>query len=100
VSTLVAIAFALGIVLSVVERFASATLKKFIPSASGLGISMVLPASMSATMALGALAGYVVRRRRKNAETGLVPAASGAIAGESLMGVLLAILSALGITGK
>ena len=95
--SLVVLAFALGIVLSLADRLAPAQVRKFVPSASGLGIAMVLPASMSATMCLGALIAYVLRLRYKNADARLIPAASGAIAGESLMGVLLAILMAVGL---
>jgi uncharacterized oligopeptide transporter (OPT) family protein len=97
---MVAIAFALGILLSLGDRLASAKVRQFVPSASGLGIAMVLPASMSATMCLGALIAFLVRRRYTNADARLIPAASGAIAGESLMGVLLAVLTALGIWPK
>jgi uncharacterized oligopeptide transporter (OPT) family protein len=56
-----------------------------------------LPASMSATMCLGALIAYLVRRRYKEASLSLVPAASGAIAGESLTGIGLALLTAFGL---
>jgi uncharacterized oligopeptide transporter (OPT) family protein len=98
--SLVVVAFALGIFLSLTDRLAPQQLSKFVPSASGLGIAMVLPASMSATMCLGALIAYVLRRRYHNADARIIPAASGAIAGESLMGVLLAILTAVGVWGR
>jgi len=100
VITLVGVAFALGGALSVLERFTPARWKRFVPSASGLGIALVLPASMSATMALGSLLGSLMRRRFTNADYRLIPAASGAIAGESLIGVFLAMLTALGLWGK
>lgn len=98
--SLVAIAFVLGILLSLGDRLASAKVRQFVPSASGLGIAMVLPASMSATMCLGALIAFLVRRRYTNADARLIPAASGAIAGESLMGVSLALLTAFGMWPK
>jgi uncharacterized oligopeptide transporter (OPT) family protein len=95
VVTLVVIAFVVGVLLSVAERIAPGWLKRYIPSPAGLGIAMVLPASMSFTMALGALIGHVLRHRYSDANAKLIPAASGAIAGESLVGVLIAVLTAL-----
>jgi uncharacterized oligopeptide transporter (OPT) family protein len=92
---LVVIAFGAGILLSVAERIAPERLKRYIPSPAGLGIAMVLPASMSVTMALGALIGHVLRHRNRDGNAKLIPAASGAIAGESLVGVLIAVLTAL-----
>jgi uncharacterized oligopeptide transporter (OPT) family protein len=97
---LVVLAFALGSLLALADRLAPTKLKQFVPSASGLGISLVLPASMSTTMCLGALVAFLVRRRYANADTRLIPAASGVIAGESLMGVLLAVLTAVGYWPK
>jgi uncharacterized oligopeptide transporter (OPT) family protein len=67
------------------------------PSAFGLGLGLVLYFSNSAAMFAGSLAAWIfARARHKAAEEFTVPVASGLIAGESLLGVLLAALAALG----
>lgn len=100
IAPLVLVAAAAGIVLTLLERVLPPKIRQFVPSATGLGLSLVLPASMSATMALGNLIGRVARRRGADADVRIIPAASGAIAGESLMGVLIALLTAMGIWGR
>ena len=76
--------------------------KKWVPSASGLGIAMVLPAWNSIMMCIGAgLAEWL--RRKKGEKAGdqiTMPVASGFVAGESLMGVLIKILIAFGLMPK
>jgi uncharacterized oligopeptide transporter (OPT) family protein len=62
---------------------------------------MVIPGYNSIAMFLGGLIAEVLRRKRPAlAERAIVPVASGFIAGESLMGVLIAVLIALGILGR
>ena len=95
------IAFLLGIALVLAERWAPPKLRAFIPSASGMGIAMVIPGYNSIAMFLGSFIAEMLRRRRPAlAERCVVPVASGFIAGESLMGVLVAVLIALGLLGK
>ena len=82
----------LGIALALLERFAPSRLRAFVPSPSGLGISMVLPGSNSIATFLGGLAAEVMRRLRPAlAERYVVPVGSGLIAGESLVGVAVAL---------
>ena len=58
---------------------------------------MINPASLSVAAFAGALITALVRRRRPDIEDGTVMAvAAGGIAGESVMGVTIAILIALG----
>jgi len=97
VGWLVAIGSTTGAVLALAERFVPNRIRHFVPSPSAMGVAMVLPASMTATMCLGAALGYVWRRRASTAKPLLIPASAGAIAGESLMGILLALLAAAGI---
>jgi uncharacterized oligopeptide transporter (OPT) family protein len=97
VGWLVAIGAISGTALALLERFLPPRVRPFIPSASATGVAMVLPASMTATMCLGAAVGYLWRRHASTAKPLLIPAAAGAIAGESLMGILLAMLVAAGI---
>jgi OPT family oligopeptide transporter len=93
--------FLLGIALVLCERWAPPKFRPFIPSPSGLGIAMVLPGYNSIAMFFGGLTAEILRRKRPAlAERGVVPVASGFIAGESLMGVLIAVLVAVGVLGK
>ena len=95
------IAFLLGIALVLAERWAPPKLRAFVPSPSGIGIAMVIPGYNSIAMFLGGFIAEMLRRRRPAlAERCVVPVASGFIAGESLMGVLIAVLIALGFLGK
>jgi OPT family oligopeptide transporter len=99
--TAAGLGFLLGIALVLADRWAPPKLRPFIPSPSGLGIAMVLPGYNSIAMFFGGLVAEILKRKRPAlAERGVVPVASGFIAGESLMGVLIAVLVALGILGK
>jgi uncharacterized oligopeptide transporter (OPT) family protein len=86
----IGIGLALGITLALLEKFAPKKLRAFLPSPSGLGIAMVVPGSNCIAMFIGASIAEVARRRQR--EGLVVPIASGLIAGESLMGVVVAIL--------
>jgi OPT family oligopeptide transporter len=89
--------FAAGVVLTLLERWASPSRRRFIPSATGVGIAMVMPGSSSITMFAGALLAAAFRRARAaDADRALVPIASGAIVGESLVGVAVALARAAG----
>lgn len=88
----------LGVALALLEKFAPKRLRAWLPSPSGLGISMVLPASNCLAMFLGAaFAEWMRRTRPALAEKTVVPVASGLIAGESLMGILIAFLIVSGV---
>jgi uncharacterized oligopeptide transporter (OPT) family protein len=86
---------ALGVVLPLLEmRFPRA--KKFIPSATGIGLAFTINGYNSISMCLGAaLALYLGRYHAAWSEKYKVPVASGIIAGESLMGVAIALITAL-----
>ncbi len=91
----------LGVALALMEKFASAALKPFVPSPAGLGLAMVMPGSNSISMFLGALLAVLWRRWwKRSAEQFVTPVASGLIAGESLMGVAMALLVAFGWIAK
>jgi uncharacterized oligopeptide transporter (OPT) family protein len=76
----------LGVLLVVLERFAPEGVRRFIPSPIALGLGFALPASISLSIFLGALAAWVLARTRPAfAEVAMVPLASGLIAGESLV---------------
>jgi len=93
----IAIGAALGVALALLEKFAPKPAKPYIPSPSGLGIAMVVPGSNGIAMFVGgALAELARRNWRKLADAFVTPIASGFIAGESLMGVAVAMLKATG----
>jgi uncharacterized oligopeptide transporter (OPT) family protein len=95
------IGFLLGIALVLAERWAPRRVRPFVPSASGVGIAMVIPGYNSIAMALGGCIAEMVRRKDPAlADRAVVPVASGFIAGESLMGVLIAVLIASGALSK
>lgn len=87
----------LGIALVLLEKYVP-RLKPYLPSPTGFGLGFTTPAYNSMNMFVGALiALWLERFRPKTAETSLVPAASGIVAGCSLVGVLVAALSMAGI---
>ncbi|MBC7542435.1 MAG: OPT/YSL family transporter, partial [Candidatus Sericytochromatia bacterium] len=84
-----------GIAIPLIEKVMPEKGKKFVPSAMGLGLSMVIPAWNSISMFIGASIALVYERvRPSQAETYVIPVSSGIIAGESLMGVAVALLVA------
>jgi len=86
----------IGILLPMIELAAPKKLKPFIPSASGLGLALVIPAWNSISMFLGALIALIWEKYQpKSAATYIIPVSSGIIAGESLMGVAVALLGAI-----
>jgi len=83
----------LGIALAMMERFAPKAVRGWVPSPSGLGIAMVIPGSNAVAMFLGAFGALLIGRFNPGmARKYVVPVSSGLIAGESLMGVAIAML--------
>ncbi|MEI7529439.1 MAG: OPT family oligopeptide transporter [Elusimicrobiota bacterium] len=69
--------------------------RKYIPSAMGLGLSMVIGFYNSFSMFLGGLIALIFEKKnRAAAEKYIIPVSSGIIAGESLMGVGIALYDA------
>jgi uncharacterized oligopeptide transporter (OPT) family protein len=86
-----------GIVIPVLERLFPKH-ARFIPSATGLGLSMIVPFFNSLAMFLGALIALIIEKRSTlMSERFVVPVASGFIAGESIMGIVVALLGATGV---
>jgi uncharacterized oligopeptide transporter (OPT) family protein len=76
----------LGVALVFLERFAPGPARRFVPSPIALGLAFALPASLSLSVFLGAVAAALLARARPAlADTATVPLASGLIAGESLV---------------
>jgi uncharacterized oligopeptide transporter (OPT) family protein len=86
----------LGILFAALE--ATVKNKNWIPSPTGIGIGMLVPASVVVTMFLGGLIGRAwTAASPKTSEPYQIPLASGLIAGEALVAVILPLLFALGI---
>lgn len=87
----------LGVVLVMLEKWFPRHIK-YIPSPTGLGMAMTFNGYYSISFFLGACIREILQRvaPKVNAQY-TVPVSSGIIAGESLMGVLIAVLSVLKI---
>lgn len=96
--TAIVVGLLLGVAMAILEKIAPKRLRAVLPSPSGLGIAMVVPGSNSIAMFLGAAVAEWMRRKFPVlAEKTVVPVASGLIAGESLMGILIALLIVTGV---
>ena len=91
------VAFIVGVLIVLVDRiFPKARL--YTPSPAALGIALTIPASTSFAMFLGALMVWMLERNAPKWHASYtIPIASGCIAGESIMGVILAVLLAMGL---
>ncbi len=88
-----AVGGALGILLTLLEEYLPKEKKKFLPSATGLGIAGVVPAFNSISMFLGALIAWIISKRAPTFdEKYTIPVSSGLIAGESLISVALILI--------
>ncbi|MCL2450120.1 MAG: OPT/YSL family transporter [Polyangiaceae bacterium] len=89
----IAVGLALGLVLAAAERVLPRA-RRWLPSASGLGLGLLLPFSTSLSFVLGALAAWVYHRvDPRAADRRVIPISSGLIAGESILGVAVAALN-------
>jgi OPT family oligopeptide transporter len=87
-----------GLLLPLLERLLPTKARRFIPSAMGLGLAFVIPFWNTLSMFIGALAAWILAKKAKEfASRYTIPVASGLIAGESLMGVVVSLLAASGI---
>ena len=83
-----------GIALPLLERFFP-KLQPYIPSATGIGLAMVIPFFNSLAMFIGALIALLYEKKNPNlAERYLIPVSAGIIAGESIIGIVIALLQA------
>jgi len=91
----------LGILLVLMDRWAPKKAKAYVPSAAGFGLAIVIPGSSSIAFFLGAAIAEALRRAKpKLADDTVLPVSSGFIAGESLLGIGLAMLKAFGMMPK
>ena len=95
--TAMIIAFAVGVAIVIIDRIFPKA-RPYTPSPAALGIALTIPAYTSFAMFLGAFIVWILERKApKWNSTYTIPIASGCIAGESIMGVILAVLMALGL---
>jgi uncharacterized oligopeptide transporter (OPT) family protein len=85
----------LGIAFTALEQ--DKRLKTFTPSPTGVGIGMLVPASVIITMFLGGLVQWIwTAVGKKSSDQYSVPLASGLIAGDAIIYTVVAILAYLG----
>lgn len=88
-------ALAAGCVLGGVIALLEPKYRNYLPSPTGIGIGMLIPAVYMMPMILGGIAQYIWSKIRPEQEKAFsTPLASGWIAGEALVAVLLAIIAA------
>lgn len=88
----IAIGLLVGTVLAIAEWLFPRD-KRWLPSATGIGLGLLLPFYTSLSFVLGAIAASVFSRAApRQAERYVIPISSGLIAGESIVGVLVAAL--------
>jgi len=84
---------AIGVVLALVEALLP-RYRKWLPSASGIGLGLILPFFNPLAMFTGALMAWAFEKISKRAsDRYMIAIASGLIAGESIMGVVVAALN-------
>ena len=82
-----------GVVLALVEALLP-RYRKWLPSASGVGLGLILPFFNPLAMFIGALMAWAFEKVSKRAsDRYTIAIASGLIAGESIMGVVVAALN-------
>lgn len=92
--TALAVSVVLGVIFTLLE---STRFKKWTPSPTGLGIGMLVPASAVITMFLGGVVDVVwAWLHPKSHERHITPLASGFIAGEAVVAVVVPVLITLG----
>lgn len=91
-----AIGLVAGVIITVLQKHGPKKLAFWLPSPIGLAVAGVVPANNSIMMFLGALLVWLWRRRKQEqADTYSIPIASGLIAGNALISVLVILLAAL-----
>lgn len=92
---------AIGITLAIVDYYAPAKYKKYVPSAMGLGLAWVVYFANCFSFFVGAVIAWLWGKlNEKNAAVYVVPVASGAVAGESLMCAIIAMITAAKAIGN
>jgi putative OPT family oligopeptide transporter len=93
------IAIAVGTILGILLALpVSGKWKRMLPSPLGIGIGLVIPVAYTSIICLGSLAGAILGKVAPTwSENKMLYVASGLIAGEALLGVVIAILRVAGV---
>ena len=95
----IGVGLGLGVLFTVLELTLPG-FRKWLPSATGIGLGLILPFQYPLSMLIGALIAAVwTARNKQSCEDYLVPVSAGVIAGVSIMGVLVAVLNTLAFAG-
>ena len=90
------LALLIGVAVGILIALGETRWRNWLPSPTGLGIGMMVPGNVVFTMVLGGiLYSLWVRYNRKSADRLGMPLASGLIAGEAIMAVVIPVLIAL-----
>ncbi|MBI5838381.1 MAG: OPT/YSL family transporter [Candidatus Eisenbacteria bacterium] len=82
-----------GLILPLLDRYLPERYRKFVPSPMGLGLAFVVQGFNCISMFVGAsLALLFGKLHEKLADTYVVPVASGLIAGESIMAIVITVM--------
>jgi putative OPT family oligopeptide transporter len=91
-----AVSAVLAVIFTLAGELGSKEVKKWVPSPTGLGLSFILPASNSYTFLVGAaLAAIAKRKWPKEDALYTIAIASGLVAGESVMGIVVQLYNVL-----
>ncbi|HVP37793.1 MAG TPA: OPT family oligopeptide transporter [Candidatus Saccharimonadales bacterium] len=90
-----------GLALPLLDHYLPERFRKFVPSAMGLGLAFVIQGFNCISMFVGAFLALMIEKLNpKAADTYTVPVASGLIAGESLMAIIITVMIAVGVAAK
>lgn len=88
------VGLAIGAALVLLEKFVPKQNRKWIPSATGLGLGFILPFYYPLSMFFGALIAWTWEsQNKKSHDDYMVPTSAGIIAGVSIVGVIVAIIN-------
>jgi uncharacterized oligopeptide transporter (OPT) family protein len=91
-------AMGIGALVGILITIGEIKWRKYLPSPTGLGIGMMVPGVYVFTMVIGGLLLSLWRKvDRKGADSLAMPLASGLIAGEALVAIVIPIFVALGL---
>ncbi len=94
----IVVGLCVGAVITLLESMLPAA-RRYLPSATGLGLGFVLPALYPISMFAGAVLAWAWERAdADHAESYVVPVSSGIIAGVSIVGVIVAALNNLALS--
>lgn len=84
----------IGAAFTLVEHYIPKDKRKWMPSATGIGLGLLLPFSVPLSFFIGSMIGWALESKKpKLAERFIVPIASGIIAGESIIGVIVTAIN-------